>query len=67
MSTDCTCGTPEEANFYIYLVIGRTVPGRTETDYVDSYRCTSHATTALPIVLRQAGWRVKEASKTKLR
>lgn len=38
----CGCGIPNRANVYIELIIGRDVPGGTETSSVDSYSCTEH-------------------------
>jgi|GEM_PF-6782262 len=38
----CRCGIPNRANWFVRAIIGRPVPGGTETDYVDVYVCDGH-------------------------
>jgi hypothetical protein len=39
-----TCGIPCLAEFYVFVVWGKDVPGGTETDYSDAYVCSEHMT-----------------------
>jgi hypothetical protein len=38
----CTCGVPSKANWYVELIIGRIVPGGTETTSTENFYCEDH-------------------------
>ncbi len=58
----CACGVPRKADFYIRYVIGRDVPGGTETGYVDAYVCEEHSTETPDL---SDGWKVLESTEPK--
>ena len=47
-SYTCGCGIPRRAAYYVALVVGRAVPGGTETSHVDWYACAEHIDDAHP-------------------
>lgn len=62
----CGCGIPNRANVYVALVIGRDVPGGTETSEVDAYSCSAHepvdAAQILHPDIQRDGWYVIEST-----
>lgn len=66
----CSCGVPNRANHYVALIIGRNLPGGTQTESVDAYFCDDH----LPAELEDAlnpdiakEWYVIESTSTRIR
>lgn len=55
------------ANWHINVVIGREVPGGTETEYMDLYVCDQHYATFSPLWMQPAGWVVLEREDAWLR
>lgn len=71
----CTCGIPNKANVHYHLVIGRYIPGGTETSDVDLYVCTTHdngddtyvSHNMLHPDILAGGWTILEHTRTELR
>jgi hypothetical protein len=38
----CDCGIPNRANYYVNVILGRDIPGGTETTETYIYVCTGH-------------------------
>lgn len=72
---NCACGVPNKANFYVHVVIGKDVPGGTETDYSDIYVCDVHGKARMTNAeIRElfrfddaAAWKILEKKITRLR
>jgi hypothetical protein len=66
----CACDQPDQASYHVSAILGRDVPGRTETTDWDRYFCAEHVPARADIsrALRSEGqgWQVLEYSKTKL-
>lgn len=67
----CTCGIPNRANYYTEVIIGRDIPGGTETTYVDIYTCDEHTDEDDPRSMFRFddadAWDVIESTTTHLR
>jgi hypothetical protein len=66
----CGCNVPSQANYYVHWIIGRNVPGGTETNEIDGYYCASHVDARRKEVRRNTsgdGWRVIESRKRFIR
>lgn len=62
---DCACGVPSKANYYLFVIHGRDIPGGTETDYTDGYYCDAHKPKPKDVV--PTGSKVLEWSRKRLR
>ena len=66
----CACGTPRKCAEYVEAVIGRDVPGGTETGSVHVYLCEDHAGEPITDHFRfdgHDGWDVLEEKRVPLR
>ena len=70
MMKTCACDQPDQASCHVGAILGRDVPGSTETTEWDRHLCAEHVQTRADIsqTLRTQGegWKVLEYSKTKL-
>jgi hypothetical protein len=66
----CSCGIPNRADWHTLVVLGRDVPGGTETTYTNVYSCDQHHTDNPREMLRWDGhveWEILEHEHTRLR
>lgn len=66
----CVCGTPNRANFHVHVILGRDIPGGTETSYTDIYACAKHLRGGVRPLLRfdgHEGWKILHRKTTYLR
>lgn len=63
----CGCGKPREAAECVEMVVGRNVPGGTETEEWVTYLCASHVGDQVYSGPLRGGWKVIEEKRTKIR
>jgi hypothetical protein len=59
----CGCNAPSKAAWYVSVILGRVVPGGTETEYLDLYTCDAHYSDDVHDLVQPGdGWEVVEAT-----